>query len=171
MELPYIVGVTPTKGSLWHPLVKYVNSVGRLKFYTKGGTAVASVRNVGVAVVNALELTKENSIYQVVDVNMTWKEWLQSLSLDPTRKLTVITIPTWLVKLAALGLALFHKLKGLEGGLSIVPFIDLQARNTFLPIDECVARLKYQRYDIQEDFRNTVHLCMNKNPENLHSNV
>lgn len=163
VELPYIVGVTPTKGSLWGPLVKYANSAGNIKFYTKGGTAVTSVRNVGLALANALEKTNKNEIYQVVDVNLTWEEWLQSLVADKNKKLKVIAIPNFIVKFVGLIINIIHKLQGKEGGLDIVPFVDLQTTNTFLPIEEANAKLDYLKYDIKEDFEETIKLCLEKN--------
>ena len=161
IELPYIVGVTPTKGSLWNPLVKYANYKGKRKFYTAGGTAVTSVRNVGLALANALEKTEKNTIYQVVDVNMSWAEWLQSLVKDQNKKLQVITIPKFILKIVAFFVHLLHKLQGKEAGLEIVSFIDLQTKETFMPIKESNERLGYLKYDIKEDFRDTVKLCLN----------
>lgn len=162
VELPYIVGVTPGKGSLWQPLVDYVNSPGSLKFYTAGGTAVTSVRNVGLALANALEKTTVNSIYQVADINLSWANWLQHLVKDPNKKLKVITIPKIFIKLAGFFINLLHKFQGKEGGLNIVPFVDLQTKETFIPIEEVNARLNYLKYDIAEDFKATVDLCTNK---------
>lgn len=160
MELPYIVGVTPTKGSLWAGLIKYVNSSSKYKFYTRGGTAVVSVRNVAQAIANAIELMSENTIYQVVDVNLTWEEWLKALRKDKSKEIKVIYIPKVLVKSAAFLLSLIQKLKGEESGLDIVPFIDLQTKNTFLPVEESKEKLKYGKYDIEEDFEDTINMCL-----------
>lgn len=161
IELPYIVGVTPTKGSLWQGLVKYVNSGLPFKFYTKGGTAVVSVRNAALAIANALELTTKNTIYQVADVNLTWEEWLNALRLDRNKKIKVVYLPNSLVKFGASVLSQIQKLKGVESGLNIVPFIDLQTKNTFLPIGENKMALNYGKYNIEEDFEATVRLCLN----------
>ena len=159
LELPYIVGVTPTKGSLWKPLVKYVNSNGSTKFYTPGGTAVVSVRNVGLAIANSLKLTTTNTIYQVADINMTWKQWLEALRIDQTKAIRVISVPKLLLKIGVFFVGLQHKLQGKESGLDIVPFVDLQSKETFLPLEEAKAKLQYSKYDIAEDFKDTVALC------------
>jgi len=160
IELPYIVGVTPTKGSLWSGLIKYVNSKGKYKFYTHGGTAVVSVRNVGLAIANAIELTTENTCYQVVDVNLSWAEWLNSLKKDKNRQIKVIYIPNFLVKIGAAFLKITQLIKGEESGLNVVDFIDLQTKNTFLPIEESKAKLQYGKYNIEQDFKDTVDMCM-----------
>lgn len=160
IELPYIVGVTPTKGSLWKGLIKYVNSPGKYKFYTKGGTAVASVRNVGIAIANALEIVNQNSCYQVVDVNLTWTDWLNSLKQDKNRVIKVVYIPTFLVRIGAVIIKFIQFLKGEESGLNIVDFITLQTSNTFLPIEESKQSLKYGQYKIEEDFQDTINLCL-----------
>ena len=159
LELPYIVGVTPTKGSLWQGLVKYVNSGSNSKYYTKGGTAVTSVRNVALAIANALKLTEKNTTYQVVDINMTWEEWLKALRIDKTKDIKVVSIPNFLVKIGAFFMLINYKLKGEEPGLNIVDFIDLQTKNTFLPIEESQQALHYNKYDIYEDFEDTIKLC------------
>lgn len=160
IELPYIVGVTPTKGSLWKGLIKYVNSPGKYKFYTKGGTAIASVRNVGIAIANALEIVNQNSCYQVVDVNLTWTDWLNSLKQDKNRVIKVVYIPTFLVRIGAVIIKFIQFLKGEESGLNIVDFITLQTSNTFLPIEESKQSLKYGQYKIEEDFQDTINLCL-----------
>ena len=160
IELPYIVGVTPTKGSLWKGLIKYVNSPGKYKFYTKGGTAVASVRNVGIAIANSLEIVNQNSCYQVVDVNLTWADWLNSLKQDKNRVIKVVYIPTFLVRIGAVIIKFIQFLKGEESGLNIVDFITLQTSNTFLPIEESKQSLKYGQYKIEEDFQDTINLCL-----------
>ncbi len=160
LELPYIVGVTPTKGSLWSGLIRYVNNGSKYKFYTAGGTAVTSVRNVGLAAANALELTTENTIYQVADQNLSWADWLKSLRADKAKQIKVITIPNFLVKIGAICLNIIYKLRGEQPGLNIVSFIDLQTKNTFLPIAECQAKLQYAKYDVAEDFEQTIRLCL-----------
>lgn len=161
IELPYIVGVTPTKGSLWKGLIKYVNSPGKYKFYTKGGTAVASVRNVGIAIANALEIVNQNSCYQVVDVNLTWADWLNSLKQDKNRVIKVVYIPTFLVRIGAVIIKFIQFLKGEESGLNIVDFITLQTSNTFLPIEESKQSLNYGEYNIEQDFQDTINFCLN----------
>lgn len=161
IELPYIVGVTPTKGSLWEGLIRYVNSPGKYKFYTKGGTAVASVRNVGAAIANALEIVTKNSCYQVVDVNLTWADWLNSLKQNKNRVIKVVYIPTFLVRIGAVIIKFMQFLKGEESGLNIIDFITLQTSNTFLPIEESKQSLNYGEYNIEQDFQDTINLCLN----------
>jgi nucleoside-diphosphate-sugar epimerase len=156
MELPYIVGVAPTKTPLWKPLVKYVNSMGNFKLYTSGGTSVISVRNVAEAVVNAMERTTENTAYPIGDVNMSWEKWLGSLQVDNTNKLKVIAMPIFILKIAAFFINLKTKIEGKQSGLNTVPFIDLQSKNTFLPVDEMKKVLGYGSYDLTEDFKSTI---------------
>jgi dihydroflavonol-4-reductase len=159
IELPYIVGTTPTKGSLWKVLVKYINGKKSV-YYTKGGTAVVSVRNVAEAVVNAVERTIKNSTYQIVDKNMTWEEWLRALRPDKSVELKIKYAPTWVLKVAAFFLKLKHKLQGKESGLDLVRFIDLQTRLTYLPVNESKNELGYGSYNFDEDMERTVKLCL-----------
>jgi nucleoside-diphosphate-sugar epimerase len=156
MELPYIVGVAPTKVPLWKPLVKYVNTMGNLKFYTQGGTSVISVRNVAEAVVNAMQKTTENTPYAIGDVNMSWEKWLANLQINKSKKLKVISMPKFILKFAAFIVSLKTKLEGKESGLNTVPFIDLQTKNTYLPVEEMKKVLGYGSYDLNDDFKATI---------------
>lgn len=158
LELPYIVGVTPTKGSLWTPLVKYANSGGINKIYTNGGTAVTCVESVAIACVHAMERTTQNTAYSVVDVNLSWGKWLQSLVKDKNRKLKVYYIPNFLLKIAGLLIDLSHKIRGKEAGLKMVHFANLQTKNTFLPIKKSNEKLDYLRHDISKSFEDTIDL-------------
>ena len=160
LELPYIIGTTPTKGSLWKPLVKYVTGKSGTVFYTPGGTAVISVRNVGEAAVNALERITDNIAIPIADRNMTWEEWLLALRPDKSKTFKVKSLPKWILKVGVFFLELKNKLAGKEGGLSMVSFVDLQARNTFVPIDESKAKLGYGTYDFDQDMQDTVELCV-----------
>jgi len=156
MELPYIVGTAPGKVPLWKPLVKYVNSLGNYKFYTSGGTAVISVRNVAEAVVLAMEKTTENTAYPIADQNMTWQEWLTSLKVDPTTPVKLITIPALFLKIFMFFFNLTHKISNKESGLNPVAFIDMQTKLTYLPVEDMKAKLGYGSYSLAEDFRSTI---------------
>lgn len=160
LELPYIIGTTPTKGSLWKSLVKYVAGKSGSVFYTKGGTAVVSVRNVGEAAVNGLQKITDNTACPVVDKNMTWEEWLLALRPDKSKTFKVKSIPNWFAKLGVLFVELKTKLEGNQAGLDMVSFIDLQTKNTFLPIEECKSTLGYGSYDFDQDMQETVELCV-----------
>jgi len=160
LELPYIVGTTPSKGSLWKPLVKYVKGKSGTVYYTAGGTAVVSVRNVAEAVVNALERITDNLACPVADKNMMWEEWLLALRPDKSKQFKIRIIPSWIIKIAMFFLMLKHKLEGKESGLNPIGMVDLQTKKTFLPIEECKSKLGYGSYDFDQDMQDTVKLCV-----------
>jgi nucleoside-diphosphate-sugar epimerase len=156
MELPYIVGVAPGKTPLWKPLVKYVNTGMQHKFYTSGGTAVVSVRNVAEAVVNSLDRVTENGYFQIADENMSWEKWLSSLRSSETKQVKVIAVPNLILKFATLFVRFKHYCEGRQSGLNATSFIDLQTKNTFLPIEEMKKKLGYGSYSLDEDLIQTV---------------
>lgn len=161
LELPYIFGGLPAPGwkPLWAPLIGYLRS-GRTIFYTRGGTACISAQTVGRAVVAAVERGKGGEFYPIGQENLTWPQMLNRLAAAdglPVRR--VLTVPTWLVHLAAQFIHLSHALKGQEGGLNLRYFAPLQAAETYIDPDISRQALDYEPGDLDEAFRQTVEAC------------
>lgn len=160
LELPYIFGTLPVPGwkPLWAPLVRYLRS-SSLVFYVKGGTACISARTVGRAVVAAIERGEAGGRYPIGQENLTWAAMLRRLAQADGRRIRVVTLPTWLVRLGLLGLWLHHETQGKEAGLDPRYFAALQTAETFLDPRAVQSALGFESADLDKAFADTVGSC------------
>lgn len=160
LELPYIFGGIPVPGwkPLWTPLVKYIRST-RTVFYMKGGSACITAKTVGQAVVGALERGEAGKCYPIGDENLVWSELLTRLAASDGRRVRVVTLPVWLIKIGLLGLWLIHQIQGREAGLDLRYFAELQSAETFLDPQSSNEALGYQTGGLDEAFQETVESC------------
>jgi nucleoside-diphosphate-sugar epimerase len=129
LRLPYIFGAMPGRPPLWKPLIAYLARTP-LVLYTRGGSNAVAVERVAEAIAGALERPSAG-VHLVGDENLTWAALLRRLLRRLGRRKRVITLPTALVSLAALGVRVAHRLRGKEGGLDPAAFVALQTRETF----------------------------------------
>jgi nucleoside-diphosphate-sugar epimerase len=133
LELPYIFGVQPGRKPVWVFLVEMIRSMKKATLFPKGGTTMVTVRQVGQAIAGALERTRQGVCWPIGYYNMTWKDFLVLVHKHmgiPNQK--IVTIPKWMYTLGSKGLMKKQKAKGLEGGLHMMKFADLQCSNQFI---------------------------------------
>ncbi len=160
LELPYIFGAMPIPGwkPLWTPLIKYIRS-SPVIFYMKGGTACISARTVGRAIVAAVERGEARKCYPIGQENLTWTQMLTRLAAADGRRVRVVALPAWVIKLGMLWVLLVHRLQGKEGGLNLRYFAPLQTAETFLDPESSQKALGYEMDDLDEAFQKTVGAC------------
>ena len=158
LELPYIFGDTLGRKPLWYPLVKYIRS-SRVLFYMKGGSACITAETVGQAVIGAIERGQAGKCYPIGDENLTWPELLTRLAAADGRRIKVLTLPTWLIKLGLYGLWLVHQIQGKESGLDSRYFASLQTAETFLDPLPSKQALGYETGGLDKAFQKTVKAC------------
>ena len=156
LQLPYIFGSAVGMTPLWKPLIQYIKKTPWI-FYTKGGTNMISVEHVAEAIVGAIENGKAGKKYVIGDQNLTWQEFLGELSLIACgKKKRIITIPNFLAKLSMSCVKLKHSIKGREGGLDMVKYVDLQTKNTFFDPGPERIELGYGSGGLTEAFKQTI---------------
>ncbi len=161
LELPYIVGVSPGREPLWKPLIKYIYGFNPV-FYTKGGTNVVSVKTVANSILAAVNYSGKNSVFTIGDKNMTWTEFLNSMLNVNKKKKRVILLPVFLIKFFAYIVIIYHKFKGLEGGLNIVEYIKIQTSETFFDSTIAQNELGFETSDLNEAFESAVKSVVSK---------
>ena len=162
LELPYIFGNMPGRVPLWQPLLRYIGSKLPAVFYVGGGTTMISVLDVAAAAVGALKHGKAGAHYPLGGENLTWVDFITRLSTLMGKRKKVITLPKWLVKLGAAFVNLSYTLKSKESGLDMVPFIDLQTRNTFIDPLPSQKALEYTANSLDDAFKDTIEAIRKK---------
>lgn len=161
LELPYIFGAQPGRKPVWTFLVEIIKNMKGVTLYPKGGTTMVTVRQVAQAVAGALENGKGGTCYPVGWYNKSWKEMLaifhKYMNL-PRRK--IITIPTFLFKLKAKQIMKELASRGIESGLDLVAFADLQTAKTYIDNTLIKNELGVKEDDIDAAIGESVKLCL-----------
>ena len=133
IELPYIFGTQPGRKPVWSVFVKSIRDMKPWTFWTKGGTTMVTVKQVGQALAGALERNRGGNVYPLGYYNMDWKELLGHFhDAIGTPKKKVISIPKWTYALAGKQIIKAQEKAGHEGGLDMVKFADLQCSKLFI---------------------------------------
>ena len=108
----------------------------RRTYWTKGGTAMITARQVGEAIYGALIKNKGANSYPIGYYNMTWVEMLEIFNeaLDRNNH-KIVTIPNFLYKIYARRLTRINKKNNIESGLNLVEFAKLQSKNQYIEKD------------------------------------
>jgi len=73
LELPYIFGAAPNRGTLWGSIVRHVQQADVVKV-PAGGTACVTAQQVGQAVTAACERVPGHKHYAIVEDNLTYRQ-------------------------------------------------------------------------------------------------
>jgi nucleoside-diphosphate-sugar epimerase len=133
LQLPYIFGTQPGRKPVWVFLVEMIQGMKGVTMYPGGGTTMITVRQAGQAIAGALEKTQGGKRWPIGYYNMPWQEFLKIVHKHmgmPNRK--VLTIPKWVLNLGSKQMAKERKAKGIEGGLDMIKFSDIQCSCTFI---------------------------------------
>ena len=161
LELPYIFGVQPGRKPVWVFLIEMIRGMKNATMYPSGGTTMITVKQTGQAIAGALERTKGGVAWPIGWYNMTWVELLGIVHKYmgmPGRK--VKTIPKFLYVLGAKKMMKEHQKKGLDGGLHMVKFADLQCSNQFIDKSLGCIPLGVEEDDIEAAIGESVKLSM-----------
>ncbi len=155
LELPFIFGSMPGRKPLWAPLVSYLDSPWPA-FCPTGGTAVVSVKTVAAAALEALLRGQSGGCYPVCEENHTWKSLFATLQIHLHRQPKTYPLPGWIVRSILKLTWIAHTIRRKEGGLDFRYLPDILLRKAFLPVDEDSSPLHFQRYGMDEAFRETL---------------
>lgn len=133
LELPYIFGTQPGRKPVWVFLVENVMGMGRATLWTRGGTAMVTVRQVGQAIAGAIERNRGGRCYPIGWWNMTWRQMLTIVHryLGCPDK-PIRTIPKWMYAIGGWNIRRDQRRRGIDGGLDMVKYADLQVSELFI---------------------------------------
>lgn len=133
LELPYIFGAQSGRKPVWVFLVDMLRKMRLASFYPRGGTAMVTVRQVGQAVLGALEKSRGGVCYPIGWENRTWRQLLAAFHQGmgcPDKR--IVTIPTWVFRLGTYYLKWRDRCNGLEGGLDLPRFASMMASEAYI---------------------------------------
>lgn len=161
LELPYIFGTQPGRKPVWVFLVEQLLKMEKSTMYPRGGTTMVTVKQVAQSIAGAVEKNRGGNAYPIGYYNMTWKEMLSIFHKYmgvPHKK--IVTIPTFLYKMAARKTLKENMEANLDPGLHPVKFADLQCSNQFIDKSLGCEPLGVQPDDIDKSIGESVKLSM-----------
>lgn len=170
LQIPYVFGIQEGRAPVWMILVDILLSQKKKTYYTKGGTAMVTSRQVGEAIYGAAMKNKGANAYPLGYYNLTWKEMLeiahQALGFE-NRK--IVTVPTFLYKLYAMSKTKEMKKNNIDPGLNLVKYANLQAKKLFIDKQASIF-LGVTDDDIHQAIKDSVKLSK-EILENKHPNI
>lgn len=161
LELPYIFGTQPGRKPVWTFLIEMIQGMKKSTYYPKGGTTMVTVEQVATAIAGALEKNRGGNCYPIGYYNMEWTEFLGIVHKHmgyQDRK--VVSIPKWLFRMAGRKIAKRQKDEGVDPGLNMVKFADMQCANLFIDKNEGAEFLGVTGDDIDAAIGDSVKLSL-----------
>lgn len=118
IEIPYVVGTTPTKIPLWKDVFIDRFQDAPAVIYGRGSTTVVSVKKVAQAVVQAIENTKHGDQLTVGSANMKYKDFITRLLAASRVNKPCWTLPTVFLTFLLRQIDRQMKADDREGGLN-----------------------------------------------------
>lgn len=161
IELPYIFGTQPGRKPVWVTFVKTIKNMKPWTFWTRGGTTMVTVKQVGQAIAGAFEKNRGGCSYPIGYYNMEWKELIgifqDAMGLSNKK---IVTIPKWLYVQFGKKIKKSQIKAGHEGGLDMAKFSELQCRNLFIDKSEGAQFLGVEPDDIVNAIHDSVLLSL-----------
>jgi len=161
IEIPYVFGTQKGREPVWTFLVEQIRSMEKSTLYPKGGTTMVTVKQVGQAIVGALERSKGGKCYPLGYYNMTWVEMLRIIHKyigTPDKKIT--TIPNFIYALGAMKSKKSIEAEGHESGLHPVKFTKLMCSKTYIDKKLGAEPLGVEPDDIEVAIGDSIKLCI-----------
>ncbi len=155
LELPYIFGAAPNRGTLWGSYIKQVQAQEEVSV-PAGGTACVTAQQVGWAVAAACERVEGHKHYAIVEDNLTYQQ-IYGLFADALQlKRTFQSIPLDRALISAQQQAEQLKTAAKVGGYDPVGMAEMQATMLFLDPLPAKEALEYGKDDLVQAIRDTV---------------
>ena len=161
LELPYIFGTQPGRKPVWVFLVESIRNMKKTTMWTRGGSAMVTVKQVGQAIAGALERNKGGKCYPIGYYNLTWTQLLticHKYMGCPDKPIK--TIADWMYAIGGWQLKRKQKKEGIQGGLDMVKFTKIQCREEFIDKKLGCEPLGVEPDDIDAAIGDSVKLCL-----------
>jgi dihydroflavonol-4-reductase len=93
LELPYIFGAAPNRGTLWGRYIDLLKQSRTVVHVHAGGTACITMNQVGIAAAQACEKLEGHKNYPIGNVNLKYKDLFQIFSVKLELKRNIIAMP------------------------------------------------------------------------------
>lgn len=169
LELPYIFGTQPGRKPVWVILIEQLQMMDKFPctFYPKGGTAMLTARQVGEAIVGAVEYEdyakfNHKRAWPISCYNMKWDEFLKIVydarGMGANRK--VVGIPVWMFAMFGKKIEKERAKIGIESGIYTVGLAEIMDLDLFINTNYCFRDLKVTEDDIRTAIFDSIKLSV-----------
>jgi hypothetical protein len=118
---------------VWTIIVERIIKMKKRTYYPKGGTTMVTVKQVTEAIYGGITIHKGAINYPIGYYNMSNREFLTIIheALGTPNK-QVVLIPNWVFKIAMVFETRRRVREGVEGGLKLVKFANLQCSELYI---------------------------------------
>lgn len=159
LELPYIFGTMPGREPLWTFLVEMWRERGMITWH-KGGTACITAKQVGQAVVGALERGEDGGRYPIGWQNLTWHDLYSRMRDYASFDLPMLKVSKAVMKFFGWQMRRKEAREGKEAGSHLVKFMDVYTREAYLDPAPAMAALGYEGDDLDAALKETMQACV-----------
>lgn len=147
-ELPYIIGSLPGRVPPWSFLVNLLAGAGGAWFFSTGGTAAVTARQVARATMGAMETAKSGA-YPLGGKNYSWGEMAGTILSSLGRDRKIFSLSKGMFKLFGWLSTVPGTLAGKQKGLSVLRFADFHYSEAFVDPGIAMKALGYDHEDYQ----------------------
>ncbi len=161
LELPYIFGTQPGRKPVWVFLVEQIRSMKKTTMWTKGGSAMVTVKQVGQAIAGAVERNKGGNCYPIGYYNLNWTELLTICHKYlgcPDKKIKIIA--NWMYAIGGWQIERQRKKDNIDGGLQMVKYTKIQCSELYIDKSLGCEPLGVEPDDIDAAIGDSVKLCV-----------
>ena len=160
LELPYIFGYVPGRVPLWKDVLLDQFKERKSIPCFLGGTACVTARQVGEAIVGAVEQGEGGMKYPIGGVNINWDYLYRRLAdLMGMEDKKLQMVPKWILKVAFRGITRKERAQGLESGADHVRMADIYCSETYIDPDIAHEKLGVMPDDFEAALVETVKAC------------
>lgn len=163
LELPYIFGVQAGRKPVWTVIIEKLALMDKLPvtFYSRGGTAMITARQVGESITLVAEKSKGARAWPICTTNMTWNEFLKIVyEARGMHNRKIIGIPAWSVSIIGKFIEKNLVKKNVESGIKTDKLAYIMDINLYMNPKYCLNELGVKEDNIEKAIFDSIKLSV-----------
>jgi nucleoside-diphosphate-sugar epimerase len=156
IELPYIFGAAPNRGTLWGFYIDTIMSNPDIIHVHGGGTACITMNQAGLATANACELNTGHRCFPIGNENLSYVQIFELFCTALGQKRVIKAMPSaFFLEQASQQKEAIQKM-GKESAYDPVGFLDIEAESLYIDPKPSMDALGFQHEDISKAIAESV---------------
>jgi nucleoside-diphosphate-sugar epimerase len=156
LELPYIFGAAPGKGTLWNFYIDMIQTASDEVAVHSGGTACITMNQVGIAAANACELSIGKRFFPIGNVNLKYREIFEHFASVLGSKVPIKDKPAEFFLEKANKQATALKSIGKESAYDPIKLLEWESLDFYITPSYSMNFLQFQEEDIHKAIQESV---------------
>lgn len=156
LELPYIFGAAPNRGTLWGFYIKTLQETIDDVPVHAGGTACITMNQVGIATANACESATGHQYYPIGNENLSYVQIFEHFATALNIQRNIVARPAEYFLESARKQTKALKNAGKESAYDPIGMLEMEENNFFIDPEPAMETLDYPHEDIAKAIRESV---------------